>query len=66
MKFYETHFEEYINENNRLNLHPKLGKLYEKFIESMKPVEGHYNPVRLSSLDAAKLVVEQLLSEHKA
>ena len=31
MKFYETHFEEYINENNRLNLHPKLGKLYEKF-----------------------------------
>ena len=33
----------------------KSGKLYEKFIESMKPVEGHYNPVRLSSLDAAKL-----------
>ena len=31
MKFYETHFEEYINENNRINLHPKLGKLYEKF-----------------------------------
>ena len=31
MKFYETHFEEYINENNRLNLHPKLNKLYEKF-----------------------------------
>jgi hypothetical protein len=31
MKFYETHFEEYINENNRLNLHPKLDKLYEKF-----------------------------------
>jgi len=31
MKFYETHFEEYINENSRLNLHPKLGKLYEKF-----------------------------------
>ena len=31
MKFYETHFEEYINENNRLNLHPKLNKLYDKF-----------------------------------
>jgi len=31
MKFYETHFEEYINENNRINLHPKLGKLYDKF-----------------------------------
>ena len=31
MKFYETHFEEYINENNRINLHPKLDKIYEKF-----------------------------------
>ena len=26
MKFYETHFEEYINENNRVNLHSKLDK----------------------------------------
>ena len=31
MKFYESHFEEYINENHRENLHPKLNKLYEKF-----------------------------------
>ncbi len=31
MKFYETHFEEYITENNRINLHPKLDKIYEKF-----------------------------------
>lgn len=31
MKFYETHFEEYISENNRVNLHPKLDKIYEKF-----------------------------------
>ena len=31
MKFYETHFEEYISENNRENLHPKLEKIYEKF-----------------------------------
>jgi hypothetical protein len=31
MKFYETHFEEYITENNRVNLHPKLDKIYEKF-----------------------------------
>lgn len=31
MKFYETHFEEYINENNRINLHPKLDKIYERF-----------------------------------
>jgi len=31
MKFYETHFEEYISENNRINLHPKLDKIYKKF-----------------------------------
>jgi hypothetical protein len=31
MKFYETHFEEYINESQRENLHPKLNKIYERF-----------------------------------
>jgi hypothetical protein len=36
MKFYETHFEEYISENNRITLHPKLDKIYEKFPETLK------------------------------
>ena len=31
MKFFETHFEEYITEYNRENLHPKLNKIYQKF-----------------------------------
>jgi hypothetical protein len=31
MKFYETHFEDYIIENQRENLHSKLDKLYLKF-----------------------------------
>jgi hypothetical protein len=31
MKFYESHFEEYIIESKRENLHPKLEKLYSKF-----------------------------------
>jgi DNA replication protein DnaC len=31
MKFYETHFEEYIIENQRENLHPKLNKIYDRF-----------------------------------
>lgn len=35
MKFYETHFEEYISETNRENLHPKLEKIYEKFPSSL-------------------------------
>jgi adenylate kinase family enzyme len=29
MKFYETHFENYLLENKRFNLHPKLDKIYE-------------------------------------
>jgi hypothetical protein len=35
MKFYETHFEEYITENNRVNLHPKLNKIYDKFPKTL-------------------------------
>lgn len=35
MKFYETHFEEYINENNRVNLHHKLDKIYSKFPKTL-------------------------------
>ena len=31
MKFYETHFEEYIVSNQKENLHPKLDKIYNKF-----------------------------------
>jgi hypothetical protein len=31
MKFYETHFEEYINANQKINMHPKLNKIYSKF-----------------------------------
>jgi len=31
MKFYETHFEEYINANQKINMHPKLSKIYSKF-----------------------------------
>jgi hypothetical protein len=35
MKYYETHFEEYINENNRIDLHPKLNKIYNKFPDNI-------------------------------
>lgn len=40
MKFYETHFEEYISENNRLNLHPKLKKIYEKFPKTIQELKN--------------------------
>ena len=40
MKFYETHFEEYISENNRVNLHPKLDKIYEKFPKSIQELKN--------------------------
>jgi hypothetical protein len=40
MKFYETHFEEYINEHNRENLHPKLNKIYEKFPKNIHDLKN--------------------------
>ena len=40
MKFYETHFEEYISEANRENLHPKLDKLYTKFPKSLHELKN--------------------------
>ena len=35
MKFQETHFEEYINSLNKLNLHSKLEKVYSHFPDSI-------------------------------
>lgn len=40
MKFYETHFEEYISENNRINLHPKLEKVYEQFPKTLSELKN--------------------------
>jgi hypothetical protein len=40
MKFYESHFEEYILENKRVNLHPKLEKLYVKFPKEINKLKN--------------------------
>ena len=40
MKFYETHFEEYITEVNRTNLHPKLTSIYDKFPKSISELKN--------------------------
>ena len=40
MKFYETHFEEYINETNRINLHPKLDKIYRNFPNNIQDLKN--------------------------
>ena len=31
MKFYDTHFEDYINSNNQVSLHPNLNNVYKTF-----------------------------------
>ena len=40
MKFYETHFEEYIHESDRINLHPKLEKIYQKFPKKIQQLKN--------------------------
>ena len=36
MKFLETHFEEYINEIQKINLNPKMKKIYNKFPKTIE------------------------------
>jgi hypothetical protein len=40
MKFYETHFEEYISANQKENLHPKLDKTFNKFPETIQKLKN--------------------------
>ena len=40
MKFYETHFEEYIHEINRINLHTKLENIYKKFPNKLNQLKN--------------------------
>jgi len=40
MKFYETHFEEYTHESDRINLHPKLEKIYQKFPKKIQQLKN--------------------------
>jgi len=40
MKFHETHFEEYINTNQKEDLHPKLSKILNKFPEKIKDLRN--------------------------
>jgi hypothetical protein len=40
MKFYETHFEEYLHENERFNLHPKLDAWLENMPKSVQELKN--------------------------
>lgn len=40
MKFYQTHFEEYINECKKENLHPNLDKIYNKFPPTLQQLKN--------------------------
>ena len=40
MKFHETHFEEYVNENNKVDLHPKLNKIFMNFPKSLHDLKN--------------------------
>ena len=40
MKFYETHFEEYIIESNRTNLHTKMEKIFQTFPNKLNQLKN--------------------------
>jgi hypothetical protein len=40
MKFYDTHYEEYITSNKKINLHPKLEKIYKTFPKNISDLNN--------------------------
>lgn len=40
MKYFQSHFEDYINENNVINLHPKLKNTFDKFPDSINNLKN--------------------------
>jgi hypothetical protein len=40
MKLLESHFEEYVSSVNKINLHPKLTKIYDNFPENMSDLNN--------------------------
>ena len=36
MKFYETHYEDYLNRESEVSLHPKLDSIYKTFPDNIK------------------------------
>ena len=40
MKFYETYFEEYLASNQKIDLHPKLDKLYQAFPTNIQQLKN--------------------------
>ena len=41
MKYYETRFEDYVNANKKVNLHPKLQNLYKLFPKNMNDLKDN-------------------------
>jgi len=39
----------------------KNDTLYETFLRNMEPVQGYYNPIRMTSVDASKLYLDKSL-----
>ena len=39
MKYYETHFEEYISAIEKVNIHPELSPIFEKFPKNINQFE---------------------------
>ena len=40
MKYYETHYEDYINSIEKYNIHPELNKIYNKFPKKMSDMQN--------------------------
>ncbi len=61
MKYQETHFEEYIQTNNKHDLHPKLDKIYNKFPKELNKMKNiiFYGPAGTGKYTQALKVIKK-------
>ena len=56
MKFYDTHYDEYIKSNEEVNLHPNLTPIYKKFPNTLKELKNIYSKCNCKKLKITKIL----------
>jgi len=66
MKFYETHFDNYIKNNNSCSLHPKLNKLYNSFPKNINDMKNIilYGPPGVGKYTQMLSLIKQYSPSH--
>ena len=66
MKFLETHFDEYINQVTKINLHPKLKKVFDRFPDNIRNFGNliFYGPSGIGKYSQMLNVVKNIVQQN--